>query len=159
MRPTPVLLAVFMLSSAAALAHQDTNSEKPRSAKRGDNVVVKGCLRGGILESSEMEVADKGDPLPAAHTFHLKGKKDLLKKLRELHDGYLVSDLPERPAPDEAADDVALRSGEPEGFGGARQLVGRRWLCGGAVDVGGRDRRRGVRRAGVLRRRPAADYE
>ena len=90
MRPTPALLAVFMVSSAAALAHQDTNFEKPRSPKRGDNVVVKGCLRGGVLESSEMEVADKGDPLPSAHTFHLKGKKDLLKNLREQHDGSLV---------------------------------------------------------------------
>jgi uncharacterized protein YdeI (BOF family) len=90
MRSTPVLVPVFLFCSVALAAHQGTTSQKTRTPKSGDTVVVKGCLRGGMLESTEIAVADDGDPLPSGHTFQLKGKKDLLKQLRQQHDGHLV---------------------------------------------------------------------
>lgn len=89
MRSTRLLMPLFMLGSVALIAYQDTN-QKHRPPKSGDTIVVKGCLRGAMLEATEVGVPDKGDPLPSGHTFQLKGKKDLLKKLRDGHDGHLV---------------------------------------------------------------------
>ncbi len=89
MRSRRVLLAVFLLCSVALAARQPP-AQKPAAPKSGDTVVVKGCLNAGMLESTEIAVADKGDPVPAGHTFQLKGKKDLLKQLRAEHDGHVV---------------------------------------------------------------------
>ena len=80
------LFALFLCDGA--LAGQD--SGKPRTPKSGDTIVVRGCLRGSMLESSSLTLADEDDPLPSSHTFQLKGKKDLLKQMREKHDGYVV---------------------------------------------------------------------
>lgn len=90
MRSRPPLISVFLLCSAALIAHQDSNTQKPRTPKSGDTVIVKGCLRGGMLEAAETAMADKGEPVPSGQTFRLKGKKDLLKKMRDEHDGHLV---------------------------------------------------------------------
>lgn len=72
------------------LASQDSKPDQPRTPKSGDTIVVTGCLRGSMLESTGMTLAKDDNPLPSGHTFQLKGKKDLLKELRAKHDGFVV---------------------------------------------------------------------
>jgi hypothetical protein len=83
--------ALLLLSLSTVLAvPQDQKGKTPKS---GDSIVVKGCLRGTMLEATEMGLAsqEEDERLPAAHTFQLKGKKDLLKDLREKFDGHVVT--------------------------------------------------------------------
>ena len=82
------LLLVPLLTVPAVA--QDQRGKTPKS---GDSIVVTGCLRGGMVESTEMGFASEeaDNRLPAAHTFQLKGKKDLLKDLREKFDGHVVT--------------------------------------------------------------------
>jgi hypothetical protein len=67
--------------------------QKGKTPKSGDSIVVTGCLRSAMLEATEMGFASEEEHqrLPAAHTFQLKGKKDLLKDLREKFDGHVVT--------------------------------------------------------------------
>jgi hypothetical protein len=90
MRALPLILLVSLPLAGGFRAAQDGQEDKPRTPKNGDTIVAKGCLRGSMLESSEIGFADRDDRTFAAHTFQLKGKKDLLKQLREAHDGYVV---------------------------------------------------------------------
>ena len=83
-----VLLAAFLLAGPIVLAYQDSPERKP--PKNGDTIVAKGCLRGSLLEAVEMGGADGEARTPVSHRFQLKGKKDLLKRLRSDHDGQLV---------------------------------------------------------------------
>ncbi|HSC29014.1 MAG TPA: hypothetical protein VLD67_17190 [Vicinamibacterales bacterium] len=74
---------------AGAVAHVPGEKRKP--PQKGDTVVVKGCLRGAILEATETARVDDTDSLVTTpYMFQLKGKKDLLKKLRGEHDDQLV---------------------------------------------------------------------
>ena len=85
--------ALLLLPLVITLAVPQDQKAKDKTPKSGDTIVVKGCLRGGMLEATEMgrSVEDEDDRLPAAHTFQLKGKKDLLKDLREKFDGHVVT--------------------------------------------------------------------
>jgi hypothetical protein len=83
-----IAVVITIALSIAGLASQDP--PKPRIPKSGDTIVVTGCLRGSMLEATAMSLPDEEESLPAAHTFQLKGKKELLKDLRAKHDGHLV---------------------------------------------------------------------
>ena len=58
--------------------------------KKGDPVALKGCLRGGALEATDVGAEDSSTPLLSGLTFRLTGKKDLLKEMKQKHDGRLV---------------------------------------------------------------------
>jgi hypothetical protein len=70
-------------------------SEKPKVPKKGDVLVIRGCLRGSAVESAEtMTVDAEGsqrveDQIPTL-TYRLQGKKDLLKELKDKHDRMVV---------------------------------------------------------------------
>jgi hypothetical protein len=86
------LAAVAALLCAVSLSGQ-TGTPKP--PKKGDVVVVRGCLRGSAVESAEtMRVDAEGTPrvddaVPTL-TYRLEGKKDLLKDLKTKHDKTIV---------------------------------------------------------------------
>jgi hypothetical protein len=85
---TFIACCVISVAATAAYASQD---ERPKPPKKGDTVVVKGCLRGNALEAAEMIRVDaEGEKSPDAAvplmTYRLDGKKDLLKEMREKHD-------------------------------------------------------------------------
>lgn len=106
-------LAVTFGASART---QEKDSSKPPA--NGDDVIVKGCMRGAMLESTDVGRKD-GEPLPMAYTFQLKGKKDLLKELREKYDnqrvdvtGILKSNLSnDRPGKDFGRTRVVIGAG------------------------------------------------
>ena len=91
MRTTRVTLyAVTIVLAAGSLAAQE---RKP--PKKGDTVIVRGCLRGSAVESADMMRVDaeggttREDLVPAL-TYRLQGKKDLLKDMKDKHDRKVV---------------------------------------------------------------------
>jgi hypothetical protein len=114
MRTAALSLALAMSVSAAAW------QEKPatREPKKGDSVVVRGCLDGTALVSTGMKIEDTTDERATAFTFRLTGDKNLLKKLREAHNGKVVdvtgvlkSDLPKDGGPGVQIGNTRVRIG------------------------------------------------
>jgi hypothetical protein len=87
----PLCLAVSLLGTGAVAGQ----GEKPRPHKKGDTLLIRGCLHGSAVESAQVMTLDaEGDTrvdaqLPAL-TFRLQGKKDLLKELKDKHDRTVV---------------------------------------------------------------------
>jgi hypothetical protein len=80
---------VALLSLTIPLA-----SQTPKPPKKGDAVVIKGCLRGSAVESAQLmrldaEGVPQEEDVPAL-TYRLQGKKELLKELKEKHDRMVV---------------------------------------------------------------------
>ena len=90
MRAALLLLPLVTTCSIVLASPQDPKPAKPRTLKSGDTIVAEGCLRAGTLASTEIGLADEDDRQPVGYTFQLKGKKDLLKDLREKFDGHVV---------------------------------------------------------------------
>jgi hypothetical protein len=85
---------------------QEKAQEAYSEPKRGDTIVVRGCITGGKIESSETQVRDKRGTYPVLVTYRLTGEKKALKQIKEDHDGHadvitgvLKSDLPNQNAP------------------------------------------------------------
>jgi hypothetical protein len=86
------LLAALLICSAVLGAQQD---EKARMPKKGDAVVIKGCLRGSSVEAADLMVEDREgtvreqDQVPPL-TYRLQGDKSLLKDLKSKFDRMVV---------------------------------------------------------------------
>lgn len=61
-----------------------------KAPKKGDTIVVKGCLRGAALESTETGILGAGAATMTALVYRLTGNKDTLKQMRQKHDGSVV---------------------------------------------------------------------
>ena len=85
---------LFGAALAVALSTVLTAQDPPRRStaipKKGDAVTLKGCLRGAALEATDVAAEDSSTPLLSGLTFRLAGKKDLLKEMKQKHDGRLV---------------------------------------------------------------------
>jgi hypothetical protein len=66
--------------------------EKPAAKlpQKGDTIVVKGCLKGTALESTETGILNAESTLMTALVYRLTGDKEMLKKLRKEHDSEMV---------------------------------------------------------------------
>ncbi len=87
---TPLLV----LGIAAALAFT-SQTDKPKVPKKGDTVVIRGCLRGSAVEEADLMTVDaegehNRDARVPTLTYRLQGKKDLLKELRDRHERKVV---------------------------------------------------------------------
>jgi hypothetical protein len=86
------LIAVALLSLTIPLTAQSDNPKPPR---KGDALVIKGCLRGSAVEGAEtLRLDAEGIPrreedVPIL-TYRLQGKKDLLRSLKDKHDRMMV---------------------------------------------------------------------
>ena len=90
MRTIRLCLSLIMLVAVGALAAQDR-----KLPKKGDTLVIRGCLRGSSVESAETRTVDaegetKTDDVVPSLTYRLQGKKDLLKELKDKHDRKVV---------------------------------------------------------------------
>ena len=83
---------MHLLVLAIAVSLAPAFQEKPgvKTPQKGDSVVVKGCLRGNSLESTETGVVDADAPMMTSHVYRLTGNKGTLKNLRAEHDGKVV---------------------------------------------------------------------
>jgi hypothetical protein len=82
------LVAVFVAVALAGPSQQDKPSD--RAPKKGDSIVVQGCLKGRALESTETGLQESDARFPTSLVYRLSGNKDLLKKMRDEHDGAVV---------------------------------------------------------------------
>ena len=95
-------VAVAILSLGALLtAHQEHSAAKP--PKKGDRVVVVGCLSGPVLEANEIRSTDASETYPLTVGFRLTGDKKLIRQMRDDENGKVVevtgvlkSELPDR---------------------------------------------------------------
>jgi len=135
--------AVLCLALSIPLAAQDKSKDPTGIPKKGDPVVLKGCLRGAALEATDVAAEDSSTPLFSGLTFRLTGKKDLLKEMKQKYDGRIVevrgtlkSDL--QPQAGYGANVGGMRitiGGPTAGPAGGREAETRKSLP--AVDVSG----------------------
>jgi hypothetical protein len=77
---------------AATLSGQNA---APKPPKKGDTIVVRGCLRGSAVEHAELLARDaegevrRNDQVPTL-TYRLQGDKSVLKELKDKHDRMVV---------------------------------------------------------------------
>jgi hypothetical protein len=105
MRTLPAFIVAVVLA-VPAFAQEAPKSKPPG---KGDSVYVKGCLDGGVLESTETARWTDERTAPSMATlvtYRLTGSKDLLKQMKKEHDGELMevtgilkSNLPGGDAP------------------------------------------------------------
>lgn len=95
------MFALTMAVMLAAVAVQDKPAGPSVGPKRGDTIVVRGCISGGTIESSETEVRDTTGKYSSVVTYRLTGDKKTVKQIKKEHDGHvdvltgvLKSDLP-----------------------------------------------------------------
>jgi len=77
---------------ALPLSAQDAKQKPP---KKGDTVIVRGCLRGSAVEQADLMIEDaEGDAKPndsvPALTYRLQGDKSVVKELKDKHDRKVV---------------------------------------------------------------------
>jgi hypothetical protein len=101
MRTALIAGLVVIAASLPVGAQKPTESTPSAVPKKGDAISVKGCLRGGALEATEVTGAETSNLLQGPIKFRLTGDKAVLKSLRSEHDrrivevrGILKSDLP-----------------------------------------------------------------
>ena len=87
--------ATLALGLAAALWTAAGVQDKPNKdhaalPKKGDPVVLEGCLRGGALESAEVAAGDSDVPVARGLTFRVTGSKSLLKDMKQKAEGRLI---------------------------------------------------------------------
>src|SRR6185436_69925 len=82
-------LVAICLSIALAVT---LPQEKPadRQPQKGDSIVVKGCLKGRSLESTETGFVNSDALSLTALVYRLSGDKNLLKQMHDQHDNSVV---------------------------------------------------------------------
>ena len=77
---------------ALPLSAQDAKQKPP---KKGDTIIVRGCLRGNAVEHADLLMEDaegdakENDSVPAL-TYRLQGDKSVVKELKDKHDRMVV---------------------------------------------------------------------
>ena len=89
------LLVTFLVIPLVAVVASAAQTDKPKPPKKGDTVVIKGCLSGSAVEAAQMMRVDaegeqRSEEQVPVLTYRLQGKKDLLKELRDKHDRMVV---------------------------------------------------------------------
>ena len=100
-------IALLLLVATAVMA-QDGPKKPEGPPRKGDAVVVKGCVRGGAVESTSIARPDGPEHPTEPLTYRLTGDKQVLKTLKEDHDGHVDAIAAE------------LRTNLPSTTGGAR---------------------------------------
>jgi hypothetical protein len=93
--PIPRVVPVITASALLCAVPLFGQSDKPKPPKKGDVLMIRGCLRGSAVESAEtMRVDAEGqhhlDETVPILTYRLEGKKDLLNDLKAKHDKRVV---------------------------------------------------------------------
>ena len=79
-----------LVAMTAAMSAAQKETPPTKRVKKGDQIVVRGCLTGSALEATDLGSADVTGALSSGVTFRLTGDKTLLKQMRDEHDGKVV---------------------------------------------------------------------
>ena len=134
MRAAVVLSVLLTAVPSTVLPGQE--KEKPSSPpKKGEAVVVRGCLTGSALEATNLGSSDVIPELSSGITFRLTGDRTLLKQMRDKHDGRIVevegilkSDLPQENVHTRKVGKMRITIGSPAANPGSPQAETRRSL-------------------------------
>lgn len=130
-------LALIVLVVAAVQPGGSTQKEDQgdRPTRKGDALVVKGCLSGASLAATETSATGGAALLSAGLTFRLTGERRLLRQLRDKHDrrivevrGILKSDLPQPSAQGRNVGGMRIAIGAPSPNAGRPQAESMRLL-------------------------------
>ena len=84
-------MTAFFLAVALTLgAAVQQESPPAKVPQKGDSIIVKGCLKGSSLESTETGILSSDARMMTALVYRLTGDKALLKQMRQEHDGRVV---------------------------------------------------------------------
>ena len=84
-------ISIGFVTAAHALALAQEATPGNKRPGKGDEVVARGCLSGPTLQSVETVGADDTGRVSVPLTYQLKGDKKLLARMREEHDGSVLS--------------------------------------------------------------------
>ena len=108
---------IVLLTIAGVFAQE---KPAPTPTKKGDRIVIYGCLRGSSLEATDVGGSDDVSPMTQGITFRLTGDKKVLRELKEKHEkklveihGLLKSDLQQNGYPDAKIGRVRIGIGSP----------------------------------------------
>jgi hypothetical protein len=76
---------MLVMAAVAMLPAQEKRDEP----KRGDTVVVTGCVSRGRIESNDMKVVDGDGRFDRLTTYRLSGDKKVLTALKEEHENHV----------------------------------------------------------------------
>jgi len=127
--------ALFVIAALPAAAAAQSDEARPRPTRKGDTLMVKGCLSGTSLQATETSATDSAAILAGGLMFRLTGDKDLLKDLRAKHDrrlvevrGILKSDLPRQDVQSRNVGRVRIGVGAPSPAAGRPDAEAKRAL-------------------------------
>ena len=128
-----VSAVVLAVSVSAVAAQKEKDSSKP--PKKGDTIMVRGCLTGQALEATELGSTDVAGALSSGVTFRLTGDRTLLKQMRDEHDGKVVdvqgilkSDLPSQSVASRKVGKMRITIGTPAANPASQEAETRRSL-------------------------------
>lgn len=81
-------LAVLVALTLAGSAPQERPAAK--LPQKGDTIVVKGCLKGSSLESTETGILNADTTMMTSLVYRLTGDKATLKQMRKEHEAEVV---------------------------------------------------------------------
>ena len=126
------MLVSLLIATALASGVQKEGSSA-RAPRKGDAIVVRGCLAGGALEATDLGSAERTTPLLSGLTFRLTGDKARLKQLKDEHngkvveiDGVLKSDLPKESGASRNLGKMRITIGAPTDPAMSREAETRR---------------------------------
>ena len=97
-----MVITALALIVAVGFAQEKPSVSKP--PKKGDTVVVRGCITGGVVQAGELSTSDGSYKHLVPYDYRLTGKKDVVKMVKEDHlhhadvvTGVLKTDLPKEP--------------------------------------------------------------
>jgi hypothetical protein len=94
-----MLITALVVLMGLAAGQEKSSAAKP--PKKGDTVVVRGCITGGVIEAGELSSKDGAYTHLMPYDYRLTGKKEIVKMVKEEHlhhadrvTGVLKTDLP-----------------------------------------------------------------
>lgn len=114
-------LTVLLLSlavAAPATAQKPTDEKPDKAPVKGDEIVVRGCISGSMLQSFDTRRTDDAGKLTGAITYRLIGPRQVLRTLRNDHDKHLenVTGILKSDLPDDARGERGKRIGNTRVF-------------------------------------------
>ena len=90
-----IAFCLWAMPLAARTGPTQPQTQPPTQPKKGDAVIVRGCLRGSAVEQADLLLEDSGgearenDAVPQL-TYRLQGEKKVLRELKDKHDRMVV---------------------------------------------------------------------
>ena len=80
---------LLLVVASAFVAGSQEKEKSHRPPKRGDTVLVTGCVSRGKIDSNDMKVADAEGTYDRLVTYRLTGDKKVLESLKKEHEGHV----------------------------------------------------------------------